>query len=349
MSQADNLTSSSARVIGHSRSEEMPRQAPCPQSRAYPRSGAILVKRTVRHDSSVSCRSGEPPLAAPAALSHDGAPGKGDLLAHLRARIDEIEKRSSAPGQARQQAWTIGAPEIDSLIGDGGLAATGLHEIKPILPGMRGGVGESAAASVAAALGFMLLLAVRRLDVLPQEAGSGRILWCWPAALAAEAGRLHGPGLAALGLDPALLILAETAREKDTLWALEEGLRSGSLALVVGMCRGIGLTPARRLALAAEASTTPALLLTCAREPAMGATLTRWRAGPEASGEHPLDGRAPGAVRLSLSLERCRNRPAGVENPPLIVEWSDASHRFSVVSRAGDRADGESRSSRHAS
>ena len=39
-------------------------------------------------------------------------------------------------------------------------------------------------------------------------------------------GRLHGHGLGTLGLDPARLILVETAHRRDTLWAMEEALRS---------------------------------------------------------------------------------------------------------------------------
>ena len=39
---------------------------------------------------------------------------------------------------------------------------------------------------------------------------------------------LSGHGLNSLGLDPARLILVETAHRKETLWAMAEALRSGA-------------------------------------------------------------------------------------------------------------------------
>jgi protein ImuA len=221
-----------------------------------------------------------------------------------------------------------------------------VHEIKPVAPDE----SASAAAGVAAAFGFVLMLAVRRLQSLPKrsDAPEPRILWCWPSALADETGHLYAPGLLGLGLDPSTLLVVETAREKDALWAIEEGLSSGSLTLVAGALRGMELTPARRLALAAKAGATPALIMTAGRGPGAAATATRWRVAPSQSAAHPLEDHAPGAARLSLSLERCRNRPGGGAIGAFSLEWCDAAHCFRVACRPGDRADGTHRSRRHA-
>ena len=57
-----------------------------------------------------------------------------------------------------------------------------------------------------------------------------------PGGLAGH-GRPHGHGLNGLGLDPARVILVETADDKQALWAMEEALRSGVPAAVVGRDR----------------------------------------------------------------------------------------------------------------
>jgi protein ImuA len=225
--------------------------------------------------------------------------------------------------------WTLGASQIDSRLGPDGLALKGLHEVKPV-------AGGSEAQS--AAIAFALRLAARRqAGVSFQGRPKSPILWCMTGGALRETGRLHGPGLAALGLDPSAVLIVETARAQDALWALEEGLRSGALALAIGIIPVIALTPSRRLALAAEEHLTPALLVTEAGQPAMAATATRWRAGPAGSAPHPFDLHAPGAARLALTLERSRGRP-GTETSPCVVEWSHETHRFRMAADVADRA-----------
>src|SRR5579864_7321925 len=74
-------------------------------------------------------------------------------------------------------------------------------------------------------------------------------------------GRLHGHGLNALGLDPARLILVETAQRKETLWAMEEAVRSAALAAVAGVIDTLDLKLSQRLHLAATDAGVPLLLL----------------------------------------------------------------------------------------
>jgi hypothetical protein len=227
----------------------------------------------------------------------------------------------------------LGTDELDMHLGDG-LDAASVHEVRcePQAAGM-------AAKDWAAAIGFTLRLAVRRVQALAgTTSAASRILWCWPSFFARELGAPHGHGLASLGLDPSACLYAETARASDTLWAMEEGLRSQSLALVIGVLNEAELTPARRLSLAAAEHLTPCLLITDPRLSPAGSTATRWRIGGRISGVHPFDVNAPGAARFGVTLERCRHRPLTREPIPYLLEWSDETHRFSVVAAMADRA-----------
>jgi protein ImuA len=237
--------------------------------------------------------------------------------------------------------WTLGAPEIDGWLPERHLDTASLNEIKPAAYG-----------DGPAALTFALLLAARRLG-----AGSARhtgrlsragrtvgatypslMVWCWPTRTAREAGGLYGPGLAALGIDPAQVLLVETATAAETLWAMEQSLGSGAAAIVVGCVDAVALTPARRLALAAQAHRTPALLVTAARSVVTPATFARWRIAGCPSAPHPFDPAAPGAPRFAMTLERCRGTAADVAPLSRTVEWTHEAHRFSVVAGVADRA-----------
>ena len=266
------------------------------------------------------------------------------LIAGLRARIAGLERHSSpqtpfgslsAPARtspAARPAWTLGAPEIDHCLA-GGLNAAALHEVK--------GEGcTTAAADWTAALGFALRLTLRRLDALaPRSGGSPpQILWCWPSMLGRELGCPYGPGLASLGLAPSSHLFVETQRACEALWAMEEGLRSESLALVIGVLPGVALTPARRLSLAAAGASTPCLIITDPLEPAAASTATRWRVGARKSATHAFEAGAPGARRYAVSLERCREGARTRKASPLLLEWSDETHRFRVASRVAHRA-----------
>lgn len=302
--------------------------------------------------SSCPTRNGESLLAVPEGGDLEGS--KAALLAGLRARIAALE-RSATPQISQHvpheyaaplarnhfpsRAWSLGVPQIDRCLA-GGLDAAGVHEIKPESDG-------AAAGRWAAALGFALRLAVRRLAALETRSSStpAQILWCWPSALAHELGQPYGPGLSFLGLKPAACLFVETQRASQVLWAMEEGLRSGSLALVIGVLPEVALTPARRLSLAAAGHGTPCLMVTDPRMPAAGSTATRWRIGPARSAHHTFETRAPGAPRYAVALERCREGARmgrqwgqGMQASSLVLEWSDETHAFRVAAALADRA-----------
>ncbi len=313
------------------------------------------------------------PSQGAAAPSARAGAGRSALLADLTRRIRCIERTQAPDGflrppredgdgggpppssppspspspspplalAAQRSRWTLGPAPLGDLSAPGGLDEGATYEIKPGLP-----AGAAPAADLAtrwaAAQAFAAMLAIRRLDALardPRAAGrAAPVLWCVPGALVGEIGRPYGHGLAALGLDPARLVLAVPPRPQEALWAAEEGLKSASLALVVLVAGEVALTPARRLALAARAHRTPCLLLTRPDGAAAASVLYRWRVTPAASAPHPFEGRAPGAPRLTLALERARNIAlAAAEGAVHVLEWSHETRDFRLASALAAR------------
>ena len=89
-----------------------------------------------------------------------------------------------------------------------------------------------------------------RLAALVMAKGDGPVIWVRPGW---ASDRLNPAGLQEMA-NPARLIFAEAARDEGLLWAMEEALRSGAAPLVVAeLLAPPGLTPIRRLHLAAEA------------------------------------------------------------------------------------------------
>jgi len=295
--------------------------------------------RRIERDASVTMR--EPVLPPLAREGRVGQPSHADHKAedcsqHLEAKASHSPRLA---GQETGPPWRLGTGEIDALLGPEGLEIGGVHEVKPAARER----GASWAAAWAAAFVFSLALGIRRCG-LDSARARGPILCCQPAALANELGRLYGPGLRTLGLAPDRLVIVETGNTVDTLWAMEEGLRSESLALVLGILDGVALTPARRLALAAAAHRSPCLLLTHPRTEATAATATRWRVGPHPSTPHPFDRLAPGALGFAVELERCRALPISAGTASFSLEWCDEALCFRLAPGVADRADAARRS-----
>lgn len=143
------------------------------------------------------------------------------------------------------------------------------------------------------------------------------VLWVQDWRSVRESGRLSAVGMAReYGLD-APVIRVTASRPRDVLWAMEEGLRTGALAGVVGEIWGapkvLDFTATKRLALRAETSGVPAILLRGGFDAGGGlsAARERLRLSPLPSAPDPLDACAPGAPRWKADLFRSRSTHPG--------------------------------------
>lgn len=243
------------------------------------------------------------------------APARSQRLAALRAEIRAIEGAGSADGDC----LPFGTEAVDSRLAGGGLAVAALHEAAA----EREGLADEAAATL-----FLASIAARR---------EGIVLW----ALARR--DLFAPGLALAGLAPDRLLYAECGRDEEVLAVMEEGLRHGGLAAVVGEAGRVAMAAARRLQLAAEEGGTPALLLRRRRRggedplAAPSPAVTRWRIGCAPSAPLP----APGVGRPRWRLTLARQR--GGEPHHWIMEGPDDQGRLALPSEPGGRAGEERR------
>ncbi|MFO1185498.1 MAG: hypothetical protein U1E56_12040 [Bauldia sp.] len=239
----------------------------------------------------------------------------------LRQQVAALEGRPALAlpecgGEGGPERLTLGLDGIDRRLG-GGLVRAGLHEIRSALTRENG-----------AANGFALAV-LARLTAKDRRP----VLWVSERWALAEAGVPYGPGFLQFGLDPERLILVETRRPEEALFAFEEGLACQGLAAVLGEIRGnpavLDLTASRRLALRAQQSGVTGLFLHQAGEAEPSAALTRWRVGPLAAGT--MDGFQKGIGRPAWHLELERNRSGAPDR--FDVEWDHESRRFTTVAK----------------
>ena len=226
-------------------------------------------------------------------------------IVELRHRLERL---SSSASERKVRAFGIDA--IDQWLPGGGLALGAVHEI------CEQGT-DSARASLAA------LFAAGILARLP-----GPVLWCLHSR------DLFAPALARVGLHPDRVIYCETWKDAEVLPAMEEGLRHGGLAGVVGELVKLPLTPSRRLQLAAEASGVVAFVLRRSGPSSdqNNACFSRWRIAAAPSG--PMIDFDMGRACWQLDLLRCR----GAEANTWTVEACDATGRLAVPADLGDRS-----------
>lgn len=243
-------------------------------------------------------------------------------LEALRAEISAIER--SGPVRAGRPFLPFGIDEVDSRLAGGGLAPA-LHEAAAASPA----AGDDAAATL-----FLAALAARFSRAQGQKAlALGQVLW------AVARRDLFAPGLAQAGLTPDRLIYAECRSDAEVLAVMEEGVRHGGLAAVIGEVARADMAATRRLQLAAEDKGIPALMLRrwkkAGADPLAvpSAAMTRWRiaCAPSAPPAFPGIGRA----RWRVTLARQRGGP-GHE---WILEAPDAEARLALPARSGDRPD----------
>jgi len=291
------------------------------------------------------------------------ARNRATVMAELRRLLPRMgEQRKPLP---------FGLAAIDSHLPDGGLACGALHEVVPAAEGCIAAAFGFIAAILARisspppcgeGLGVGVGRFCKNVDAftsphdphpsLPprgreQRAASPRahplffIAPTYALRPYRPHGRLHGHGLNALGLDPDRLILVETAHRKETLWAMEEAVRSAAPAAVVGVIDTLDLKLSQRLHLVATDAGLPLFLLRSAPptlpSPASGggwgegsAAATRWRIGTAKAARDRF-----GLVtqpRWHLQLERCRNGRPG----EWVVEYDHVAHRFSLAAALAD-------------
>jgi protein ImuA len=249
-------------------------------------------------------------------------------LSELRERIRRIER----PAATAHGVLSFGIAAIDQGMGgdeeDGALAA----------------------AFVAGIIGQLAASPTSPSQLLTRPCGpfwgeGGLVLWCLPYP------DLYGPGLAAHGLDPGLVVLVRALRDAEILWAMEEGLRAPGIVAVVGEVGSLSAVASRRLQLAAERSGITAFLLRrwrdggqATRERALpNAAATRWRIAALPSHPPPIPspargggngwGRGVGRPRWRIELLRCRGgEPACWE-----VEVANATGHVSLAAAMADR------------
>ena len=231
--------------------------------------------------------------------------------------VDELRRLlSRAAGiPLKAPALPFGLAVLDAALPQGGLASDALHEVLPETDG-----------DMAAAFGFIAALLSR-----PPQAGP--VLLVLARREFASWGRLHGHGLNSLGLDPARVILIETRDEKPALWAMEEALRSGVPAAVVGVI-GKKLDPktSQRLNFAASAAEIPLVLLRPPEATGSNAAATRWRIGTAEAARDRFGLLSRWCWRVQL--ERCRNGRPGEWR----VEFDHVTHCFSLAAAVAHSA-----------
>jgi protein ImuA len=275
------------------------------------------------------------------------ARNRAAVMAELRRLLPRLE----GPETLRTPL-PFGLAAIDSHLPDGGLSCGALHEVVPATEG-----------AIASAFGFVAAV-LAHFSFPPPERGR-RTTESRPVGVRAQTdpspdrlqrsdpplsgegqvhrlplvlvmpsyglrpyrshGRLHGHGMRAFGLDPARLILVETARRLETLWAMEEAVRSQAPAAVVGAIDTLDLKLSQRLHLAATDAGLPLFLLRPAQTLEGSAAATRWRVGTAKAVRDRF-----GLItqpRWHLELERCRNGRPG----QWVVEYDHVAHRFSLA------------------
>lgn len=158
----------------------------------------------------------------------------------------------------------------------------------------------------------------------------GDLLWVHDTR---RPGGLNPLGLGAF-FDPSRLLVAEVDDQAEALAVAEEALRDGSLPLVVvELGQPLGLTPGRRLQLAAKAGQATGICLIAAERMGSNAAETRWRCDPVFD-----PGFDPGAAGGDSTLQRwelIKNKSGTLG--AWHVRWDGTAHRLSVVSPAGKR------------
>lgn len=221
---------------------------------------------------------------------------------------------SALPPAPPLRRWGSGVASLDAALG-GGFAYGRVHEFY-----------AAAEADAGALRGFAVGLAAGLAGGL--AGGGDSVLWLRCARVAGRAGVLQASGWSDLGGRPGRLLLGIAPDGLTLLRTAADALRSGAPGLVVvegwGRLPELDLTASRRLALAAERSGVPLLVLRIDARPVPSAAQTRWQVA--AAPSRALPGQAPGAPTFDLVLLRQRAGPCG-------LDWRLEWHRDQCIFR----------------
>lgn len=225
---------------------------------------------------------------------------KSELIQQLKAEIMALEK-FPMPKPAQQNSLGLG-PIESSFSGDSFPVGV-VHEL---ISGDRRGAASTN--------GFIAALLGRLMNK------KDYCLWI------SHQRTLFPPGLKSFGVEPDRVIFIDIKREKEVLWAVEQGLKCPALTAVVAELKEISFSQSQRLQLAVEKSRVTGFLHRCQPlgEHAL-ACATRWKiksvpSMPEAG----LPGL--GFPRWQVELIKARNGRSGVWQ----LEWRGG--RFHSVS-----------------
>src|SRR5258705_12639897 len=213
---------------------------------------------------------------------------------------------ASLQGGKRPDALlSLGAPDVTLK---GGLGLGEVHELAPTAPFHSG-----------ASLGFALALST----FVPRD---GPVVWVQQDFAALETGTLYGLGCDLFGLESSRLLVARTATPRDTLWAMEEAVKTRGMAAVIGELAQEGqaadLTATRRLSLAAQQGGGLCLLLRQREISQPSAASTRWVVAATPGAADGFGGLGRTAFRLSLTKNR--RGPCG----SWVLQWDHHAKRF---------------------
>ncbi|WP_033404718.1 ImuA family protein [Hirschia maritima] len=162
----------------------------------------------------------------------------------------------------------------------------------------------------------------------------GAVLWVRQYRIAQEHGTILKSGSAAFQHIKSHCLHVKTSKRMDALWAIEEGIKSGTVSLVIGEVDEADFTATRRLKLASERYGVPVVLLMPHTREGISACETQWRISTQPSALNPYDTKGVGKSRWQATLERCRLAPEHV-GEVFDLEYDDETLSLCVVSRMG--------------
>lgn len=207
--------------------------------------------------------------------------------------VPTLMSRKAMRAEAPCRAFGISA--LDAMLG-GGLGRARVHEVYAAEPD-----------DAAAVVGFAMALTAGFAD------SERTVLWLRSPPATRCGGVLQAQGWSELGGIPGNGLVSVAPDTMALLRVAVDALRCPALGAVVvegwGAMRELDLTASRRLALTAEKSGVPLLLLRIDASPVPSAAQTRWQVA--AAPSIALPGHAPGRPCFDVTLLRQRSGPSG--------------------------------------